>query len=144
MLVAALPISGYAQKKPVLTEDQRIRLEQTYINATREKMLQNYDEAIKLFTECLKLDENNAAVYFQLADLNYLKRQYADAEKFALRATQLNFYFRNQATQLLFRAQTGILLASCFQARWSADIRLYLLFHYRAGTAIRCAGKPHL
>ncbi|MFN6342348.1 MAG: tetratricopeptide repeat protein [Bacteroidota bacterium] len=90
MLVAALPISGYAQKKPVLTEDQRIRLEQTYINATREKMLQNYDEAIKLFTECLKLDENNAAVYFQLADLNYLKRQYADAEKFALRATQLD------------------------------------------------------
>lgn len=90
MLVVALPMIGYAQKKPVLTEDQRIRLEQTYINATREKMLQNYDEAIKLFNECLKLDETNAAVYFQLADLNYLKRQFAEAEKYALRATQLD------------------------------------------------------
>jgi tetratricopeptide (TPR) repeat protein len=88
--MVAEPPTAVAQKPKSLTEDQRIRLEQTYINGTREKMLQNYDEAVKLFNECLKIDNTNAAVYFQLADLHYLRRQFADAEQFALKATQLD------------------------------------------------------
>jgi tetratricopeptide (TPR) repeat protein len=52
---------------------EEIQLEKMLIESSREKFLQNYEKAIAILEQAIKLDENNAAVTFELGKL-YTKR----------------------------------------------------------------------
>lgn len=80
----------FAQKKAQLSEEQRINFERNFINAEKEKMVLNYDEALKLFKACLLIDPASDAVYYNIAELYLNKKLYADAEENIRKAINLN------------------------------------------------------
>ncbi len=64
-LLACLPMALPAQEVRVSEED--VNLQKLFIDANREKLLGNYDNAIALLREIQKKDPKNAAVAFELA-----------------------------------------------------------------------------
>jgi tetratricopeptide (TPR) repeat protein len=91
LLAAAFP--GFAQKKgkenPISAE-KRQELDKAFVNGNKEKILQNYDEALKFFRFCYDMEPDNAAVNFVIADTYLLKKQYEEAEGYAVKAAQLD------------------------------------------------------
>lgn len=73
-----------------LPEEQRIAFDKIYFKAVKEKMQGNLNEADLSFREALILDKDNANVYYQLAEINYLKKNYNEAIRFSLISVQLN------------------------------------------------------
>lgn len=92
---------GRAQKKntnldaPRPTEKE-VMLEKTYIEATREKLLGNYDAALGLYQEVLQKDNENAAASYEMARIYELKKNLDEALPRAERAYFLdknNLYY---------------------------------------------------
>jgi len=61
--------------------EQRVQIEKVFIEANKEKVLENYDDAAYLFEEVLKKDKENHAAYFELAKINIIQKNYNKAEK---------------------------------------------------------------
>lgn len=59
----ALPAAGQVGR----VSEEEVNLEKVFIDASREKLLGNYDNAIALLKEVLKKDPKNAAAAFELA-----------------------------------------------------------------------------
>jgi len=57
-----------------------------FIDANRQKILGNYEEAIRLFRQCLSIDNTDAASMFELAKIFLYQDQPADALEFAKKA----------------------------------------------------------
>lgn len=55
--------------KNSLSEKKEIALKQLLIKATTEKVLGNYEEAEKLYLECLKIDLKSAVTHFELSGI---------------------------------------------------------------------------
>jgi tetratricopeptide (TPR) repeat protein len=80
-----------------LPESQRVRFNEAFVNGSKEKILENADNAIQQFEICMSLDPNNAAVLFNLADLFLTKRQYDKAALYAEKAVKTdpaNFWYK--------------------------------------------------
>ena len=58
--------------KSSLTEKEEIALKHLLIKATTEKVLGNFEEAEKLYLECLKIDSKSAVTYFELSGIYLL------------------------------------------------------------------------
>jgi tetratricopeptide (TPR) repeat protein len=101
--------AAYTQPKPSEKTAKRptekeVMLEQTYINATRERILGNYDAAITLYQEVLQKDSENAAASYELARLYELKKQLDEAITRAERAYILdkkNLFYAEYLAKLL-------------------------------------------
>lgn len=61
-----------------------------YINASKEKMLGNYEKAGYLFKEAIKKDPTNPAAYYELAHISYYLGNLEEALGLAKKATELN------------------------------------------------------
>jgi tetratricopeptide (TPR) repeat protein len=57
-----------------------------FIDANRQKILGNYEEAIRLFKQCLSMDNADAASMFELAKIYLYQDQPADALEYAKKA----------------------------------------------------------
>ncbi len=57
------------EEKDILSEKQRMALNAYFVDANKEKILGNTEKAIYLFEECLKIDKNNDASYYELSKL---------------------------------------------------------------------------
>jgi len=67
-----------------------------FIDANKEKTLENYDEAIKLFTKCLEINPQDGASMFELAKLYTIKGNAEMALKYAelaIDVEQENVYY---------------------------------------------------
>src|ERR1035437_1587241 len=73
-----------------LPEEKRIKLEYTFVDAAREKIRGNLENAVVKFTECLKLDPNNDAAMFEIAQILLSQNHPSDALTFAKKAAELN------------------------------------------------------
>lgn len=69
-------------------EDSR-KITAFFFEAEKQKMLGNFEEAADAFHECIKIDPNHAAAYYELANLLSVSDQLANALPFALRAYEL-------------------------------------------------------
>jgi len=69
-------------------EDER-KITELFFDASKQKMLENYEEAALLYHDCIKIDPNNAAAYYELGNLILNTEQTEDALPFALRAMEL-------------------------------------------------------
>ncbi len=58
---------SYAQEPRGRVSEEEINTQKVFIDATREKILQNYENAAYLFKEVLKRDKNNHAAAYELA-----------------------------------------------------------------------------
>jgi tetratricopeptide (TPR) repeat protein len=101
--------SAYTQPKPPektvkRPTEKEVMLEEAYINATRERILGNYDTAITLYQEVLQKDSDNAAASYELARLYELKKQLDEAITRAERAYILdkkNVFYAEYLAKLL-------------------------------------------
>jgi len=73
-----------------LPEEKRIKLEYTFVDAAREKIRGNLENAVVKFTECLKIDPNNDAAMFEIAQILLSQNHPSDALTFAKKAEELN------------------------------------------------------
>ena len=73
-----------------LTEKKEVALKRLLIKATTEKVLGNYEEAEKLFLECLKLDLKSAVTHFELSGIYLFKRAKEKAIEHAEKAVTYN------------------------------------------------------
>lgn len=82
-------------QKPV-SEIKKLESSAILIDASKQKMLGNWSNAIVLYAEALKADPENDAALFELAKIHASQGQLKDAEKFATKAVELdpdnNFY----------------------------------------------------
>lgn len=80
-----------AQGKLVLgSSPKQLEAESAFIDAEKAEMLENPDEAIRLFQKSLNLDPENAAACFKLAGLFARQNRWEDARLYAKKATKLN------------------------------------------------------
>lgn len=70
-------------------EDQR-RITELFYDASKQKMLGNFEEAATLYHQCLKIDPNNATSFYELGNLLTMSEQVAEALPFAKRAMELD------------------------------------------------------
>lgn len=81
---------GATAQTGILTEEQRLAFDKVFFRAMKEKMQGNLSEADLAFREAIILDKENANVYYQIAEINYLKKNVKEALRFAQVAVQLN------------------------------------------------------
>ena len=67
LVCTLLTNSVFAQPKIVPEED--VNVQKIFIDATKEKLLGKYEEAIVLYKEVLKLDKDNHAAAYEMARL---------------------------------------------------------------------------
>jgi tetratricopeptide (TPR) repeat protein len=86
----AIAFAGVAQKgsKPLSDNDQ-LKFDLAFVNGNKEKILFNYDDALKQFRYCYGLQPDNAAVNFIIGDVYFQKKMYEDAERYVAEATKL-------------------------------------------------------
>lgn len=61
--------------KAELSDEQRLKLQELYINGAKEKILGNYDLSTQYFQQCLKLDPQNGAAHYELAQIKQMQGQ---------------------------------------------------------------------
>ena len=76
--------------KSTLSEKKEIALKHLLIKATTEKVLGNYEEAEKLYLECLNLDAKSAVTHFELSGIYLFKRAEEKAIEHAEKAVTHN------------------------------------------------------
>ncbi len=79
-----------AKQESKLSENERMELTFTYVNATKEKMLGNLDRASELFAQCIRIDGRNHAAMYELAGILSTQNKLNDASFFARSAVNLN------------------------------------------------------
>jgi tetratricopeptide (TPR) repeat protein len=72
--------------KSSLSEKKDIALKHFLIKATTEKVLGNYEEAEKIYLECLKIDSKSAVTHFELSGIYLFKRAEVKAIEHAEKA----------------------------------------------------------
>jgi tetratricopeptide (TPR) repeat protein len=90
LLTCLLSITAFAQKGKPLSDKDRQAFDFAYMNGNKEKILENYTEAIKYFEACYKLDPDNAALNFIMGDTYFQKKQLEAAELYAEAAVKLD------------------------------------------------------
>lgn len=117
-----LPASIQAQKRPL---EKEVLVEKVFIDATREKILGNIDDAAYLFSEVIEKDRNNHAAYYELAQLyeNSLSRREGALQK-ARKAVELS------PTNIYYTAFYAEVLNKDGQPRKAADAYEELVKHH--------------
>jgi len=72
-----------------LTPYQNVKLQRTFIDANKEKIIGNYDKALKLFEQCIQKDPANDAAMYEVAQILMQKGQNVSALFFIKGAIKL-------------------------------------------------------
>lgn len=73
-----------------MSNQEQVVLTKKYINADRQRILGNYQEAFELYTECLLMDPDNDAAHYEIGRLYQEQRQLAQAEAMFKKASKLD------------------------------------------------------
>lgn len=86
----ACPAMVHAQQEPEEIALANDEFQNNFYEALKQKGIENYDKAIASLQKCLSKEPNNAIIYNELGK-NYLSlKNYPEAEKAFLKATQLD------------------------------------------------------
>lgn len=84
------PAISYAQQEPDEIALANNEFENNFYEALKQKGIENYDKALQSLEKCLATEPNNAVVYHEIGK-NYLSlKNYPEAEKAFLKATQID------------------------------------------------------
>ncbi|MBW6499018.1 MAG: tetratricopeptide repeat protein [Bacteroidales bacterium] len=81
--------SGYMERQ-MTTDTDRLESSAILVEATRQKILGNWPQAVVLYLEATKKDPRNDAAFFELAKAHAMQGEFADALKFAQRAAEID------------------------------------------------------
>jgi tetratricopeptide (TPR) repeat protein len=112
--VAILYSSCNSSKKAVnkngdgdnFAEKDKVKFEYHFFNASKEKVLGNYELALNLFLQCAKINPKEPTPLYEIANIYDQTGDIASALPFAERATQLNpdnYWFQLLYGQLLYK-----------------------------------------
>ncbi len=79
--------------KPNTDKDPRIKnfnFNFYFLEANKQKILGNFEEALQNYQMALKIDETQASVYFEIAGILNLGRDYSGALKYAIKAVEID------------------------------------------------------
>jgi tetratricopeptide (TPR) repeat protein len=110
IIVLCLSLSklGPAQTSERLSNEALVVFTNKYITADKERVLGNYQEAFKLYAECLSLDPKNDGVHYSLGRLFLTQNQLDQAEhnfKLASRLDPNNKYYLIELIDVLSAQQ---------------------------------------
>src|SRR4029077_14333924 len=71
-----------------LTSEQQNEVKAYYYDASKQKMLGNYEQAIAIFKQCLSVDPTNAAAYYEIGNMLEDGKMYDSAMSYAKRAVR--------------------------------------------------------
>lgn len=81
----------HAAKSPASMSDvQRAEVTNIFFNATKEKILGNFDNAANIYSEVIRKDPSNAAAMYELANIYSEQKKFADALFFSKSAYQID------------------------------------------------------
>ena len=126
----------YAQYSSAPSTEKDILAEASFIEATTQRILGNYDKAITLYQEILSKDGDNAMANFELSQIYEHKKDLGEAMIRAERAYTLdkkNHYYALHYAKLLeqggeFKKASDIYAALC--ALYPLETRYYLSWAY--------------
>ncbi len=83
---------SFAQKssKDKLSEKEQYKFTYSFIEANKQRMLGNYDEAIALYTKWFQINSRSAAALYELAKIYILQGDYIGAMLLAKNAVKVN------------------------------------------------------
>lgn len=91
VFVSSCNILGHSAKnKTELSKSSSFEFNYAFMEAEKQKMTGNFEEAALLLEKCKKLDPGSAVVYYELSTLYIQKEQYEDAIESAKTAVKLN------------------------------------------------------
>ena len=73
-----------------LSEDTRKEFEYLYIEGIKQKSLNNFDDAIKIFSRCLEIDPRSSATLYEMANIHVLKGDFQSSMFLLERAVAIN------------------------------------------------------
>jgi tetratricopeptide (TPR) repeat protein len=91
-------------KKSEISQKESIKFDRLFIDANKAKLLGEYEQAVKMFELCIKIDNSQAAPYYELGNLYMHFGEYESAEEFAQKAAKIdpgNFYYRLLYAEIL-------------------------------------------
>lgn len=81
--------SGYMERQ-MITDTDRLESSAILVEATRQKILGNWPQAVVLYLDAIKKDPLNDAAYFELAKAHAMQGEFADALEFAQKAAEID------------------------------------------------------
>ncbi|MBE9599619.1 lipopolysaccharide assembly protein LapB [Pedobacter sp. MC2016-24] len=83
-------LSAVAQQPAVLAKVDSNAIKTLFFEGLRDKLNENYGKATESFNKIIALDPNNAAVFYEIATLNYRQNKLKEAETAIQRAVVLD------------------------------------------------------
>lgn len=126
-----------------LNEEQRLVFDKVYFRAMKEKMQGNLDEADLSFREAIILDKENANVYYQIAEINYVKKNIKEAVRFGQMAVQLNpknIWYNNLLADL-YKSNRNYEKSALLYIQMYENLKPELNYLYEAATNYFYANK---
>jgi len=81
-------VAAFSQKKT--PQDQKESFEVSFFDAMNERLKNNFEKSNENFETCLRLQPENDAVLFKIAQNYYDLKDYENAKKMILEATEIN------------------------------------------------------
>lgn len=73
-----------------LSEDARKEFEYLFIEGIKQRTLQNFDEAIKIFSRCLEIDSRSSATLYEMANIHVSKGDFQSSMFMLEKAVSIN------------------------------------------------------
>ncbi len=77
-------------KKQEIDEKSWFAFNDYLVEASKQKVLGNFNDAIQIYQNCIKIDPNNAAPYFELSNLVLSQGDWVTALKYSIKAASLD------------------------------------------------------
>ncbi len=97
VLLSILSISGCKTSAKVasdtgtkLSDEQKVSLDRTFMDAQKDKAIEDYEDALKKFQEVIKIDPKNADAHYEIATLLAGQNNFDDALAESDQAVKLN------------------------------------------------------
>ncbi|MEX2588627.1 MAG: tetratricopeptide repeat protein [Chitinophagales bacterium] len=70
------------KKEQQLSKSDKVAVQSMYLDATKAKILEDFQEAVNKFEKVVRMDPGNSAAFYELALLFYKSKQYEEALKY--------------------------------------------------------------
>lgn len=130
--LTACNILKNTSRKNIYTEDNLISFKHYFIEASKEQMLGNDDEAIKLYQKCLDFNPQSAVSMYELGKLYAEKKDIQAAISYTDNAIEINsnnfWYYVQLANiyQLAGNYEKSIEVYENAQKKWSENYEIYI------------------
>ncbi len=84
------PVPEQPAQREAVSEKDQLQSTALLINASKQKILGNYDQAVSLYYEAIQKDPNNDAAYFELAKLFVMNGNYDTGLQYTRQAAQID------------------------------------------------------